>query len=412
MSSQNQQNQDLLNWLHTCQQKEVTTSLDNGFTDFSSWSSSYSTDAVVTAPLFQHLAYEDSPIMATPFLDSGCFSPIQTSSSSNPPLYNIPQATSIPAEQRLGLEEDNSSESGPIFTGNPMELLINKSKGVNASPIPSSPSDGITTPLFGPIVSAAHYNDGSAKQKYHVQQQEIDAFLQESHPFEMNPDLTDWPCFHGGDISLFQELEGMINTTSRLSPSSLSSPSLPSSPSLTNHHHQVHDQQYPTTHYSADTSSSPSTTTTTTTTKKHATSSKAATSKKNKRKRNSNEGQSTENHQNDDNEDDDNKNNKRQSTTKTRKTNQNEKRYGCPICRRKFSRRYNLNTHIRTHNINRIKEFECGVCGFGFDRKHDRDRHMISVHRGERDYSCDQCAATFCRRDALARHALKSHPEL
>ncbi|ORZ20316.1 hypothetical protein BCR42DRAFT_369947 [Absidia repens] len=400
MFSQSQQNQNLLNCL-TCQEKEVTTSIENGFMDFNSWSSSYSTDAAVATPLFQHLVYEDSPVMTTPFLDSGCFSPIQTSSFSNISLHNVPQAINTPAEQHLGLEVDNISESGPIFTGNPMELLINKSKGVNSSPIPSSPSDGITTPLFGPIVSAACYDGGSAKQEYHVHQQEIDAFLQESHPFEMNPDLKDWPCFHGGDVSLFQELEGMINTTT-----TTASPLSPSSPSSTNNHHQVHDQQYPTTQYSPNTSPS-----TTTTAEKRATSRKTATSEKNKRKRINSEGQPTENHQNDDDEDGDNKNNKRQSANKTQKIDRNEKRYGCPICRRKFSRRYNLNTHIRTHNVNRIKEFECDVCGFGFDRKHDRDRHMVSVHRGERDYSCNQCAATFCRRDALARHALKSHPE-
>ncbi|ORX49522.1 hypothetical protein DM01DRAFT_1338193 [Hesseltinella vesiculosa] len=86
-----------------------------------------------------------------------------------------------------------------------------------------------------------------------------------------------------------------------------------------------------------------------------------------------------------------------------------EKRFSCPICKRLFSRRYNLNTHIRTHNANRIKSFRCHICSSAFDRKHDRDRHLSSVHYGTRSFTCDMCESAFCRRDALARHVLKAH---
>ncbi|KAI8061143.1 hypothetical protein BC940DRAFT_279736 [Gongronella butleri] len=89
--------------------------------------------------------------------------------------------------------------------------------------------------------------------------------------------------------------------------------------------------------------------------------------------------------------------------------NPEEKRFSCPICRRMFSRRYNLNTHIRTHNNNRIKSFNCHVCPAAFDRKHDRDRHLQSVHLGNRSFVCEKCNSAFCRRDALARHTLKAH---
>ncbi|KAI9258958.1 hypothetical protein BDA99DRAFT_425497, partial [Phascolomyces articulosus] len=50
------------------------------------------------------------------------------------------------------------------------------------------------------------------------------------------------------------------------------------------------------------------------------------------------------------------------------------------------------------------KEFLCDVCPKGFDRKHDRDRHIATVHHGERSYACDRCDASFSRKDALSRH--------
>ncbi|KAI7857634.1 hypothetical protein BDC45DRAFT_405545, partial [Circinella umbellata] len=57
-----------------------------------------------------------------------------------------------------------------------------------------------------------------------------------------------------------------------------------------------------------------------------------------------------------------------------------EKRYQCDICKLKFSRRYNLGTHVKTHDKDRQKEYMCSVCPKGFDRKHDRDRHVATVH--------------------------------
>ncbi|KAI7867523.1 hypothetical protein BDF14DRAFT_1684486, partial [Spinellus fusiger] len=57
-----------------------------------------------------------------------------------------------------------------------------------------------------------------------------------------------------------------------------------------------------------------------------------------------------------------------------------KKPYQCPLCSVGFNRRYNLSTHIKTHDKHRIKEHACNQCEKAFDRKHDRDRHMATVH--------------------------------
>ncbi|KAI8146936.1 hypothetical protein BJV82DRAFT_597100 [Fennellomyces sp. T-0311] len=91
------------------------------------------------------------------------------------------------------------------------------------------------------------------------------------------------------------------------------------------------------------------------------------------------------------------------------KVSSNEKKYECTICSAKFNRRYNLGTHIKTHDKNRTKEYACNVCPKSFDRKHDRDRHIATVHNGERSYACSRCPASFSRKDALTRHNEQKH---
>ncbi|KAI9303442.1 hypothetical protein BJ944DRAFT_137936, partial [Cunninghamella echinulata] len=73
-------------------------------------------------------------------------------------------------------------------------------------------------------------------------------------------------------------------------------------------------------------------------------------------------------------------------------------------CQRGFTRRYNLGTHVKTHDKNRVKPFACSLCPKTFDRKHDCERHISTVHMGERLFTCAPCNVSFSRRDALHRH--------
>jgi uncharacterized Zn-finger protein len=88
---------------------------------------------------------------------------------------------------------------------------------------------------------------------------------------------------------------------------------------------------------------------------------------------------------------------------------QNTQNHECLLCGMHFTRRYNLSSHMKTHNPNRLKPFPCNICNKQFDRKHDLARHVSTVHNGERAFNCSQCNCTFSRKDALNRHAAKKH---
>lgn len=84
--------------------------------------------------------------------------------------------------------------------------------------------------------------------------------------------------------------------------------------------------------------------------------------------------------------------------------------FQCELCPKRFTRAYNLRSHLRTHTDER--PFECNVCGKAFARQHDRKRHQ-GLHSGEKRFVCqgtlrDQqpwgCGRRFARADALGRH--------
>ena len=86
--------------------------------------------------------------------------------------------------------------------------------------------------------------------------------------------------------------------------------------------------------------------------------------------------------------------------------------FQCPLCPKKFTRAYNLRSHLRTHSDER--PFVCTVCGKAFARQHDRKRHE-GLHSGEKKFVCRGalsslsgqvwgCGRRFARADALGRH--------
>lgn len=104
-----------------------------------------------------------------------------------------------------------------------------------------------------------------------------------------------------------------------------------------------------------------------------------------------------------------NNNKKRVKITPAACNDQDQRKFECDICHATFNRRYNLGTHVKTHDKNRRKDFPCHLCQKFFDRKHDLTRHISTVHNGERAYACNECTSTFSRKDALVRHRMQKH---
>ncbi|KAI1007054.1 C2H2 finger domain transcription factor [Podosphaera aphanis] len=103
-----------------------------------------------------------------------------------------------------------------------------------------------------------------------------------------------------------------------------------------------------------------------------------------------------------------------QATTETGNPRRVKKQYPatyqCSRCTKKFTRAYNLRSHLRTHTDER--PFTCSVCNKAFARQHDRKRHE-DLHSGERRFVCKGelkpsgewgCGRRFARADALGRH--------
>ncbi|KAI6081646.1 hypothetical protein F4821DRAFT_248697 [Hypoxylon rubiginosum] len=86
-----------------------------------------------------------------------------------------------------------------------------------------------------------------------------------------------------------------------------------------------------------------------------------------------------------------------------------EATYNCHICPKKFTRQFNLKSHLRTHSDE--KPFVCSVCDMQFTRRSDCLRHERG--HGEKKLKCSGpledgtswgCGAAFGRADKLAAH--------
>lgn len=80
--------------------------------------------------------------------------------------------------------------------------------------------------------------------------------------------------------------------------------------------------------------------------------------------------------------------------------------YSCPTCKREFSSKCNLITHIRSHTG--TKPFKCSYCKKSFAQSSYLKEHT-AIHTGEKPFQCNYCTEAFNKRSKLMCHKESEH---
>ena len=78
----------------------------------------------------------------------------------------------------------------------------------------------------------------------------------------------------------------------------------------------------------------------------------------------------------------------------------------CIVCDKVFREEWARKRHMLTHTADGA--CVCPTCGDVFSTKFSLTRHENQVHKSVKDYKCEQCNATFCRKEKLNLH-LQGH---
>jgi len=87
---------------------------------------------------------------------------------------------------------------------------------------------------------------------------------------------------------------------------------------------------------------------------------------------------------------------------------QTERIYSCPLCGKKFSRKFNLNTHIKCVHSDE-KDYICPFCQRAFNHSSNLRKHIKTVHGEEKRMPCPQCKKPFKHGEALKSHLKVIH---
>eukprot|EP00189_Rhodosorus_marinus_P003381 CAMPEP_0113966658 /NCGR_PEP_ID=MMETSP0011_2-20120614/8445_1 /TAXON_ID=101924 /ORGANISM="Rhodosorus marinus" /LENGTH=530 /DNA_ID=CAMNT_0000979351 /DNA_START=21 /DNA_END=1613 /DNA_ORIENTATION=- /assembly_acc=CAM_ASM_000156 len=80
----------------------------------------------------------------------------------------------------------------------------------------------------------------------------------------------------------------------------------------------------------------------------------------------------------------------------------------CHICNRAFALRQHLNSHIDAVHEKK-RDCICKICGMGFPTEAKVNRHVRCVHLKERAYKCQICHKDYFQQSDLLRHMKRKH---
>ena len=76
--------------------------------------------------------------------------------------------------------------------------------------------------------------------------------------------------------------------------------------------------------------------------------------------------------------------------------------FECPLCTKRFFSNKYLQSHLKTHLLER--PYKCQICNKGFMAKGDFTLHL-RVHTGEKPFSCENCEKRFSDSTKKLRHS-------
>lgn len=87
--------------------------------------------------------------------------------------------------------------------------------------------------------------------------------------------------------------------------------------------------------------------------------------------------------------------------------------FQCSFCEKRFSRKGQLNRHIRIHGMDSSKRVLCNLCGKGFWYDTNLQRHLATVHQKHKErYHCSYCGKGFTQKNSMVSHVRLLHFKL